>query len=96
MAGPYTSLHAFRRHVVKKRVALQGRGKRGGTRTLVVYRHASLAFFVYGSTKNERANIRDKKLKALELLATWLFGYTPPALTKAIKAGELIEVAKYG
>jgi hypothetical protein len=38
-------------HVVNKRAALPGRGKRGGARTLVVYRHASLAFFVYGFTK---------------------------------------------
>jgi hypothetical protein len=35
-------------------------------------------------------------LKALKLLATQLLGYTPPALTKAIKAGELIEVTKDG
>jgi hypothetical protein len=83
-------------YVVKKRVALPGRGKRSGARTLVVYRHASLAFFVYGFAKNERANISDKELKALKLLATQLLGYTPPALTKAIKAGELIEVTKDG
>jgi hypothetical protein len=51
--------------VLEKRVALPGRGKRGGTRTLVVYRHASLAFLVYGFAKNERANISDKELKAL-------------------------------
>ena len=77
-------------------MALTGRGKRSGACTLVVYRHASLAFFVYGFTKNERANISDKELKALKLLATQLLGYTPPALTKAIKAAELIEVTKDG
>ena len=38
-------------HVVNKRAALPGRGKRGGARTLVVYRHASLAFFVFGFAK---------------------------------------------
>jgi hypothetical protein len=47
-------------HVVKKRVALPGRGKRGGTRTLVVYQQANKAFFVYGFAKSERANISDK------------------------------------
>ena len=79
-------------YVVKKRVALPGRGKRGGSRTLVVYQQADKAFFVYGFAKNERANISDKELKALKLLATQLLGYTNPALTKATKAGELIEV----
>ena len=83
-------------HMVKKRVALPGRGKRGGARTLVVYRYASLAFFVYGFAKNERANISDRELKALKLLATRLLGYTRPALVKAVNAGELIEVMKDG
>ena len=79
-------------HVIKKRVALPGRGKRGGSRTLVVYQQADKAFFVYGFAKNERANISNKELKALKLLATELLSYTKPALAKAIKAGELIEV----
>jgi hypothetical protein len=79
-------------HVAKKRVALPGRGKRGGSRTLVVYQQADKAFFVYGFAKNERANISAKQLKALKLLATQLLAYTNPTLTKAINAGELIEV----
>ena len=79
-------------HVAKKRVGLPGRGKRGGSRTLVVYQQGSKAFFVYGFAKNERANIGVKQLKGLKLLATQLLGYTNPALVKAIKAGELIEV----
>lgn len=83
-------------HVVKKRVALPGRGKRGGTRTLVVYQQANKAFFVYGFAKSERANISDKELKALKLLATQLLGYTNPALVKTIEAGELIEVINDG
>lgn len=34
--------------VVKKRVALPGRGKRGSTRTLVVCKEGEKVFFVYG------------------------------------------------
>lgn len=79
-------------YVIKKRVALQGRGKRGGARTLLAYQQGNKAFFVYGFAKNERANISDKELKALKLLAIQLLGYTNPTLIKAIKAGELIEV----
>ena len=78
--------------MVKKRVALPRRGKRGGSRTLVVYQQSNKVFFVYGFAKNERANISVKQLKALKLLATQLLGYTNPALLKAINAGELIEV----
>jgi hypothetical protein len=78
--------------VVKKRVALPGRGKRGSTRTLVAFRQGNKAFFIYGFAKNERANISDKELLALKMLAKELMGYTAAALTKATKAGELIEI----
>ena len=79
-------------HVYKKRVRLSGRGKRGGARTLIAFRLEQKAFFLYGFAKNARANISDKELKALRLLAVELLGYTDVALTKAVKAGELIEV----
>ncbi len=78
--------------VVKKRVALPGRGKRGGTRTLVAFRQGNKAFFIYGFAKNERANVSDKELRALKMLAKELMSYTAAALTKATKAGELIEI----
>lgn len=78
--------------VVKKRVALPGRGKRGGARTLVAFRQGEKAFFVYGFAKNERANISDRELKALKLLAKELLNYPAETLAKAIKAGELIEI----
>lgn len=79
-------------HVYKKRVGLNGRGKRGGVRTLIAFRLEDNAFFLYGFAKNERANISTKELKALRLLAGELLGYTDKALNKAIRAGELIEV----
>jgi hypothetical protein len=78
--------------VVKKRVALPGKGKRGSARTLVAFRQGDRAYFVYGFAKNERADIGVKDLKALKLLAKELLSYTNPAVTKAIKAGELVEV----
>ncbi len=56
-------------HVVKKRVALAGRGKRGGVRTLLGYKVENKAFFVYGFAKNARANINADELKALRHLA---------------------------
>ena len=78
--------------VVKKRVALPGRGKRGSTRTLVAFRQGSKAFFIYGFAKKERTNISDKELRALKMLAKELMSYTTATLTKATKAGELIEI----
>jgi len=78
--------------VVKKRVALAGRGKRGGARTLVAFRRDDKAFFVYGFAKNERSNISEDEIKALKMLAKELLNYPLAALTKAIEAGELIEI----
>ncbi len=78
--------------VVKKRVALPGRGKRGGTRTLVAFKEGEKAFFIYGFAKNERANVSNKELQALKFLAKELLNYTAPALAKARQAGELIEI----
>ncbi len=78
--------------VVKKRVALPGRGKRGSIRTLVAFRQGNKAIFIYGFAKKERTNISDKELRALKMLAKELMSYTTATLTKATKAGELIEI----
>ena len=82
-------------NVYKKRISLLGRGKRDGARTLLTYRVNDKTFFLYGFAKNSRANISDKELKALKLLATELLGYSSPTLKKAIQAGELIEVTNH-
>ena len=78
--------------VVKKRVALPGRGKRGSTRTLLAFEKGDKAFFIYGFAKNERANVGDRELQALKLLARELLGYSAQMLIEAIDAGELIEI----
>lgn len=83
-------------YVYKKRVALPGRGKRGGARTLVAFRRGAAAFFIYGYPKNERANIRDDELRALRLLAGQLLGYSAQELVKAVESGELSEVTDNG
>ncbi len=83
-------------HVVKKRVAIGGRGKSGGARTLLAYKIGNKAFFVYGFAKNARANIRSEELKALKHLAKELLGYSEKAIAEAIKHGALIEVKNDG
>ncbi len=83
-------------HVYKKRVALPGRGKRGGARTLVAFKRGQATFFIYGYSKNERANIREDELRALRLLAGELLAYREQELARALKAGELIEVSNDG
>jgi hypothetical protein len=79
-------------HVIKKRLGLPGRGKRGGIRALVAIRREDKAFFIYGFAKNERANISEKELTALKLLASELLSYNGAVLARAVAANELIEV----
>jgi len=78
--------------VVKKRVAISGRGKRSGMRTLLAYKVSNKAFFIYGFAKNAHTNISDNELKALKKLAKELLNYTDKKLTEVIKNGALIEV----
>ena len=79
-------------HVMKKRVAVGGPGKRGGVRTLLAYKSGDKAFFLYGVAKNVRANVSTDELKALKHLAKELLSYSDKALTKAIQYGALVEV----
>jgi hypothetical protein len=78
--------------VVKKRVAVGGRGKSAGVRTILAFRTSEKAFFLYGFAKNQRDNISEKELQALKLMATHLLGYDDKALEKAMDAHELYEV----
>ena len=78
--------------VYKKRVALAGRGKSGGARTLVAFKSDDRAFFMYGFSKNQRSNITNKEKKALKLMARELLGYSDNQLRQALKHGALIEI----
>ena len=55
--------------VVKKRIGMAGRGKSGSARTLVASEKGSNWFFVYGFEKNDKGNISEDELEALQTLA---------------------------
>lgn len=80
-------------YLVKKRVALPGKGKRGGARTIVATRLAGRWFFLYGFGKNERANIYAAELRALQEVANDLLGLNDRELAKALTSGVLVEVS---
>jgi hypothetical protein len=78
--------------VVKKRIAVGGRGKSAGTRTLVATNKASRWFFVFGFEKNERANIDADELEDLKMLAHDLLQLSGQQLDLAAAQGELKEI----
>jgi hypothetical protein len=79
-------------NLFKKRVAVQGRGKRGGIRTLVATQLESHWFFLFGFQKNERSNITNAELRVLQEIAKDLLDLTDEQLRKATLRGELEEV----
>ena len=78
--------------MVKERVGVSGRGKRGGARTLVATNKGNRWFFVYGFEKNDRANIADDELGALKELAKLLLARTGKQLAEALNDGTLSEI----
>jgi hypothetical protein len=83
-------------HVFKKRIALPGRGKRSGVRTLVASKIQGQWFFLYGFAKNERDSISDQELRVLQTIAGSWLEQEQHQLQRAVEAGELKEVTKNG
>lgn len=79
-------------YVIKKRVALPGRGKSGGARTLVATNKGTRWFFIFGFEKNERANITESELTALQYLASDLLNLSSEKLDYQIEKGILEEI----
>lgn len=73
-------------------MAISGKGKRGGARTIVATNKGSRWFFVYGFAKNEKANISAKELATLKDMAMFLLGRTDSELDEAVVEEELVEI----
>lgn len=80
--------------VVKKRVGLAGRGKRGGARTLVATNRGNRWFFLFSFEKSEQDNISDKELAGLQDLAADLLARTSPQLDIAVADESLKEICR--
>ena len=78
--------------LVKKRVALPGRGKSGSTRTLVATNFVDRWFFVFGFEKNDRDNISVKELKALKAITADLLHLGLAQIAAALAAKTIEEI----
>ena len=83
-------------HIYKKRISLQGRGKRGGARSILAYQIKEKAFFIFGFAKNEKASISAEDLKIAKAFAKELLGYSSVQLDQLVKEGKLYEVENDG
>ena len=79
-------------HLVKKRVARTGFGKRGGYRTIVAKKVDQHWFFLFGFEKSERSNIDQLELRVLQEIGETFLAFTDAELKHALQRGELLEI----
>jgi hypothetical protein len=79
-------------HVYKKRIALEGRGKRGSIRSIIAYQASKKAFFIFGYAKNEKEEMTNEEKKIARTFAKEVLSYSIEQLNKLVKDGIFIEV----
>ncbi|MFY3138036.1 type II toxin-antitoxin system RelE/ParE family toxin [Achromobacter xylosoxidans] len=82
--------------VIKQRVARPGQGKSSGFRTIILYRTAERAFFVYGFAKSDRDNIDDNEKAEFRKAAVHVLGLSEKHLAELIQKGLFSEVHDHG
>lgn len=79
--------------VCKKRIAVSGKGKSGGTRTLVAKQHAAAIIFLVGREKNEPgADFSDVVVEAAKTIASDLSKMPIAQLETMATDGKLKEI----
>ena len=78
--------------VIKQRIARPGQGKSKGYRTVILFRRGEKAFFVYGFSKSQRANIDDDEEQQFKEAAKYVLALTEKQLAELLKRGDFIEV----
>jgi hypothetical protein len=81
--------------VIKQRVARPGQGKSGGFRTVILYRTAERAFFVYGFAKSDRDNIDDGEEAAFRKAASYVLNLSEAHLAVLIGKGQFSEICDH-
>jgi hypothetical protein len=81
-------------HLYKKRIALAGRGKSGGTRTILFYQIGKKLIFCFGFKKNQQHDLSSLQTKALNKLSDSLQNLTEEVIIKNIKCKEFLEISR--
>ena len=79
-------------HLLKKRIALPGKGKRGSARTIVATRLSGIWIFLIGFNKNEQTTIHPEELEALQQIAKAYLSLDYGQLQLLLLTDELSEV----
>ena len=77
--------------VIKQRIARPGQGRSKGYRVIIFFRRAGKAFFVYGFSKSQRANINNQEEQEFKEAAKTVLALTETQLAVRLKRGDLVE-----
>lgn len=78
--------------LIKQRVARPGGGKSGGFRTIISYRTASKAFFIYGFAKSDQENLSAVELAVFREVSEALLRLSDLEITSEIERGRQAEI----
>ncbi len=76
----------------KIRIPKLGQGKSGGFRTIIVYKKAEIAIFVYGFAKTDKDNLDKEELKYFKKFAKDLLNIQKQEYVKLEKQGNFISI----
>ena len=80
--------------VIKQRIARSGQGRSGGYRTIVVFRRADRAVFVFGFAKSERSNINADEEREFKNAAKHILALADEQIAELLKQGDFVEVKR--
>jgi hypothetical protein len=78
--------------VIKQRIARPGQGKSKGYRAIIFFRCELYAFFIYGFSKSQRANIDSGEEAQFKEAARHVLALTERRLAELLKSGDFVEV----
>lgn len=78
--------------LIKQRIARKGKGKSGGYRTIIAFRRAGRAVFLYGFAKSERENIEPHELIELRKIGSNWLNATDQVIVESLAEKLLEEV----
>ena len=78
--------------IYKKRIKIEGRGKRGGGRVIVLFKDRDVTLFLYGYLKNEQGNISENEERQLRIFANEFSKLSPLDRAKLRMERKLITI----
>jgi hypothetical protein len=77
--------------VINQRIARPGQGRSKGYRVIVFFRRSDKAFFVYGFSKNQRADINNQEEQEFKEAAKTVLALTETQIAVRLKRGDLVK-----